>query len=75
MFSIYLIIPATLGPKVYSASNRNGYQELKIMFLGNRALPVHRAVNLAAICEPIVYRQCGIFNISDPLGLHSLLRG
>jgi hypothetical protein len=27
-FSIDLILPATLGPGVYSASNRNEYQEL-----------------------------------------------
>jgi hypothetical protein len=28
-FSIYLILPAALGPEVYSASNRNEYQKLK----------------------------------------------
>jgi hypothetical protein len=27
--SIYLILPVTLGPGVYSASNRNEYQEQK----------------------------------------------
>jgi hypothetical protein len=27
--SIYLILPATLGPGVYSASNRNEYQKYK----------------------------------------------
>jgi hypothetical protein len=27
MFSIYLILPAALGPAVYSASNRNEYQK------------------------------------------------
>jgi hypothetical protein len=26
-FSIYLILPTALGPGVYSASNRNEYQE------------------------------------------------
>jgi hypothetical protein len=25
-FSVYLILPAALGPRVYSASNRNNYQ-------------------------------------------------
>jgi hypothetical protein len=34
MFSIYLILPAALGPGVYSASN------IKIIFLGSRARPV-----------------------------------
>jgi hypothetical protein len=28
-FAIYLILPATVGPGVYSASNRNEYQEKK----------------------------------------------
>jgi hypothetical protein len=28
-FSIYLILPAALGPTVYSASNRNEYQKQK----------------------------------------------
>jgi hypothetical protein len=27
--SIYLILPAALGPRVYSASNRNEYQKRK----------------------------------------------
>jgi hypothetical protein len=29
IFSIYLILPATLGPGVYSASNRSEYQKQK----------------------------------------------
>jgi hypothetical protein len=28
-FSVYLILPAALGPGVYSASNRNEYQQQK----------------------------------------------
>jgi hypothetical protein len=54
MFSIYLILPAVLGPGAHSASNRNEYQKQKIMFLGNRVRPVRRADNLTAISEPIV---------------------
>jgi hypothetical protein len=27
LFSVYLILPAALGPGVYSASNRNEYQK------------------------------------------------
>jgi hypothetical protein len=54
-FEIYLILPAALGPGVYSASNRNEYQKHKIiMFLGSKVRPVHRADNLTAICEAIV---------------------
>jgi hypothetical protein len=40
-FSMYLILPAALGPGDNSASDRNEY-------------PVHKADNLTAICEPIV---------------------
>jgi hypothetical protein len=46
-FYIYLILPAALGPGIYWAPNRNGYQK-------NKVRPVHKADNLAAICEPIV---------------------
>jgi hypothetical protein len=28
-FLIYLILPAAVGPEVYSASNRNDYRKLK----------------------------------------------
>jgi hypothetical protein len=52
-FSIYLILPAALGPGVYSASNRNEYEKQK-MFLGSRARPVRKVDNLTAICESIV---------------------
>jgi hypothetical protein len=55
IFSVYLILPAALGPGIYSASKRNEYQkQKKIMFLGSRALPVRRADNFTAIYEPIV---------------------
>jgi hypothetical protein len=53
-FSIYLILPVTLGPGIYLASNRNEYQKQKKMFLGSRAQPVRVADNLTTICEPIV---------------------
>jgi hypothetical protein len=33
-FLIYLILPAELGPGVYSASNRNKYQKQKKDFSG-----------------------------------------
>jgi hypothetical protein len=49
-FEVFL---AALGSGVYSASNRNEYQKQK-KFLKSRALPVRRANNLVAICEPIV---------------------
>jgi hypothetical protein len=55
-FSIYVILPAALGPGIYSASNRNEYQKQKnILFLESRARPVRRADNLTVVREPIVY--------------------
>jgi hypothetical protein len=33
---IYLILPAALGPGVYSASNRNEYRSRKTMFVESR---------------------------------------
>jgi hypothetical protein len=51
LFSIYLILPAALGPGFHSASNRN---ELQQIFLENKARPVRKADNLTVIFEPIV---------------------
>jgi hypothetical protein len=53
-FSIYLILPAALGHKVYTAYNRNEYEKKKLI-LDSRARPSRKADNLAPICEPIVY--------------------
>jgi hypothetical protein len=53
-FSIYLILPAALGPGVYSASNRKSIRNRIIIILGCRARPVRGAGNLTAIYEPIV---------------------
>jgi hypothetical protein len=50
-FLIYLILPAALGPGVYSVSNRNEYQKQKLMFLGSRARPMRKAHKLTAISE------------------------
>jgi hypothetical protein len=54
IFSIYLMLPAALGPGVHSASNRNEYQKQKKMFLGSKARPVRRADNLTTIYKPVV---------------------
>jgi hypothetical protein len=45
-FSIYLILPAALGPGVDSASNRNEYQKQK-----SNVFMVSRSDNPTAICE------------------------
>jgi hypothetical protein len=54
IFSIYLILPAALGPGVYSASYRNEHQKQKEMFLGSRVRLAHEADNLTTICELII---------------------
>jgi hypothetical protein len=52
LFSI--ILPAALGPGVYSASNRNEYRKQKSNVSGSRVRPMRRINNLTAICEPVV---------------------
>jgi hypothetical protein len=68
-FPIYLIRPAALGPGVHSASKRNEYrkQKKKIWGLGRG-----RCVGLTTIRSSVnqLSRQCGILNISQPIGLH-----
>jgi hypothetical protein len=56
-YYIFLILPAALGPGVYSASNRNEYwkhKKKKIMFLGSEVRLVRVADNLTATYEPIL---------------------
>jgi hypothetical protein len=53
-FLIYLILSASLGPRIYSDSNRNEYQKKKNTFPGSRVRPVLKADNLTAIFEPTV---------------------
>jgi hypothetical protein len=47
--SVYLILPAALGPAVYSVSKK------RKTILGSKARPVHKVNNLTTIWEPIVY--------------------
>jgi hypothetical protein len=54
-FSIDLILSAALGPGIIQLLTEMSIGSRKIMFLGSKAWPVSRAVNLTAICEPIVY--------------------
>jgi hypothetical protein len=44
---------ATVGPGVYSASNRNEYQKQKNNVSGSKTLTASKVDNLTAICEPI----------------------
>jgi hypothetical protein len=47
------MLPASLGPDSYSASDRNEYQKQEL-FLGSRAKQVLKADNLSTICELMV---------------------
>jgi hypothetical protein len=58
-FSIYFILPAALGPGVYSSYNRNEHQKQTNNVSGSNMWPVLRADNLTATCEPIVYTVWG----------------
>jgi hypothetical protein len=60
---LYLILPAALGPGVYSASKRNEYQKLKNNVSGE--LGSGRCLGLAALQPSLsrLSRQCGILNI------------
>jgi hypothetical protein len=50
--SIYLILPAAIGPGVYSVSNRNVYQKQKnIVSGGVKQQLAHKDDNLTKICE------------------------
>jgi hypothetical protein len=52
LFPIYLILPAPLGPGVYSVSNRNGYRQQTNNVSWGKGWAVRRADNLIAICKP-----------------------
>jgi hypothetical protein len=54
MFSICLILPASLGPGVTQPLSEMSTRSRKIMLLGSKVRPVRRADNLAATCKPIV---------------------
>jgi hypothetical protein len=64
IFSIYLILPAALGPGVYKASNRNQYQKQKKCFGG---VERGRCVRLTTLSQFINWlsRHCRILDISQ----------
>jgi hypothetical protein len=59
MLSIYLILPAALGPGVYAASNRSEYRKQKEKCVGGgiKQRLVPEADNYAAIYEPYSGQQ------------------
>jgi hypothetical protein len=63
-FSVYLIFPTILGLGVYSASNRNGYQEQRNKVIGVKR---GRRVGLTTLPPSVskLSKQGGILNISQ----------
>jgi hypothetical protein len=54
MLSIYLALPAAVGPGIYPASKGTKQQKPTKMSVGSRARPGREAVNLTAIYEQTV---------------------
>jgi hypothetical protein len=65
IISIYVMLPAALGPGVYSASSTNEYHKQKRCFWGVKRC---RCVGLTTLLPSVsrLSRQCGILNISQP---------
>jgi hypothetical protein len=42
---------------------------------GGKGQLAHKADNLTAICEPIVWQNVGALTSHNPMGLHALLQG
>jgi hypothetical protein len=54
VLSAHPILPASIGPWLYSGTNRNEHQKEITNISGIRALSVRDNQKVTAICEPIV---------------------
>jgi hypothetical protein len=60
-FSVYLILPVTLGPGVYSASNRYEYQKQKKFWEVEHGLCIRLTTSPPSVSG--LFAQCGIVKI------------
>jgi hypothetical protein len=59
-FSIYPILPAAIGPGIYSASNSNEYQKV---FTGSKVRLARKADNLNAFYKTIIWTKWDPHNL------------
>jgi hypothetical protein len=75
IFSIYIILPAALGSRVHSASNRNEYQMHKNNFRRSKERLVRRAEQPYRHLWTDCLDNVGFLTSHNPIGLRGMLRG
>jgi hypothetical protein len=63
IFSIYLILPTALQPWIYSASNRNEYQESSLGVKGGRRIRLTTLPQSVSLLSRVIY---GSLDFSQP---------
>jgi hypothetical protein len=74
-FFNYLILPATLGPRVYSTCNRNEYQKERKNFWGVECSQCVRLTTSPPSVSVDGLDKVGSSISHNPIGLHGLLWG
>jgi hypothetical protein len=75
LFSIYLILPAALGPTVYSASNSNEYQKQKNNISGEKCAAGVWGWQPYSHLWADYLDNVGSIASHNTIGLHGLLQG